>query len=91
MDRDQSAARGTALGVPNPRIEDEAAWIITRAEAACRLAPQQRAYVNTLGIARYRMEMYREAVVTLGQSEKIGGAKGLGSLPSDLAFLAMAQ
>jgi WD40 repeat protein len=63
---------------------------LVQAEAACRLAPGQGLYLHTLGIAQYRLEMYREAVDTLTQSEKIHSAQPPGSLPSDLAFLAMA-
>jgi serine/threonine protein kinase/WD40 repeat protein/Flp pilus assembly protein TadD len=38
------------------------------AERAVMLAPEERYYVNTLGVARYRNEQYEEAVRTLEKS-----------------------
>ncbi len=59
------------------------------AEAACRLVPKAAAYLNTLGVAQYRVGNYRAAVETLGSSA-INAADPRGSVPADLAFLAMA-
>ncbi len=61
-----------------------------QAQAARRLAPKQGAYLNTLGIAQYRLGKYQEAVATLTQSERFHTTQGQGSPPADLAFLTMA-
>ena len=61
------------------------------AEAACRLVPKAAAYLNTLGVAQYRVGNYRAAVETLGSADAINAADPRGSVPADLAFLAMAQ
>jgi dipeptidyl aminopeptidase/acylaminoacyl peptidase len=66
------------------------ALALRQAEAAVRLDPGDGNILNTLGVAQYRMGQYAEAVATLTQSDKINAEKG-GSLPADLAFLAMAQ
>jgi hypothetical protein len=55
------------------------------AEAACRLEPDQGSFVNTLGVAHYRIGQYQKALDTLQRSSKLNG----GSQPEDLAFLAM--
>jgi hypothetical protein len=66
----------------------QALW---HAEVVCRLDPQNGAYLNTLGVARYRLGEYREAVETLTRSDQLNAPKHQGSIPADLAFLAMAQ
>ena len=58
------------------------------AEAACRYQPNSGAVLNTLGVAQYRSELYREALDTLTAPSN---DLNKGSQPSDLAFLAMAQ
>jgi tetratricopeptide (TPR) repeat protein len=60
---------------------------LRQAEAACRLGPDNVYYLNTLGVAYYRMGKYQEALDTLGQSDKLQQE----SIPEDLAFIAMAQ
>jgi WD40 repeat protein/predicted Ser/Thr protein kinase len=59
-------------------------------EAAVRAAPGDGAILNTLGVAQYRTGRYAESLTTLTRSEKFNATND-GSLPSDLAFLAMAQ
>ena len=62
-----------------------------RAEAACRINPKSGVYLNTLGVAQYRVGRFREALETLSRSEKLNTV-ALGRCdPSDLAFQAMAQ
>jgi WD40 repeat protein len=56
------------------------------AEAACRLRPGDAAFLNTLGVAQYRLGLVDSAVATLTRSN----ALNQGREPSDLAFLAMA-
>jgi len=48
-------------------------------------------YLNTLGIAQYRVGQYRAAVDTLARSEAINSTPANGSHPADLAFLTMAR
>jgi tetratricopeptide (TPR) repeat protein len=89
----------------NPLQLNNAAWQIVRAaggtneanalalrqaEAAVQAAPGHGPYLNTLGVAHYRMGNYGKALQTLTQSEKLN-AKQRGIQPADLAFLAMAQ
>ena len=89
----------------NPRQLNKAAWQIVRAaggtdeanalalrqaEAAVQAEPGNGFYLNTLGIAHYRLADYAKALQTLTQSEKLI-ATNEGSHPADLAFLAMAQ
>jgi Flp pilus assembly protein TadD len=88
----------------DPRVLNEAAWMVVRsrdagkdastaalrrAEAAVRLAPGDGGILNTLGIAHYRLGDYAKALETLEQSEKLNAAKG--PLPADLAFVVMAH
>jgi tetratricopeptide (TPR) repeat protein len=70
----------------DPRVYRLAvAW----AESACRLAPNDGRYLNTLGVALYRVGKYKQALETLSKSEKLNAILFRGSHPSDLAFLAM--
>ena len=56
------------------------------AEAACRVAPDNQSYINTLGVAQYRAGRYQEAWDTLTRAVRIRPG-----LPVDQAFLAMAK
>jgi WD40 repeat protein len=47
-------------------------------------------YLNTLGVAHYRLGEYDKALETLLRSEKLNATEG-GSHPGDLAFLAMTK
>jgi tetratricopeptide (TPR) repeat protein len=64
---------------------------LREAEAASRLKPGIVNYVNTLGVAQYRVCKYKEALDTLTRSDKMNSAQGRNSIPDDLAFLAMAH
>jgi tetratricopeptide (TPR) repeat protein len=61
---------------------------LLRAEEACRLAPDNGVCLNTLGLAQYRLGHFKQAVETLSRSKELNFN---GSLPADLAFLAMAH
>jgi hypothetical protein len=61
------------------------------AETASKLEPQNGSYLNTLGVAEYRMSKYRDALDTLIRSELIDAGTPKGGEPSNLAFQAMAQ
>jgi WD40 repeat protein/serine/threonine protein kinase len=69
---------------------DAYAWALRRAEAAARMAPRDGYMVNTLGIAQYRTGAYAEALATLTRAERLNAIEA-GSMPRDLAWLAMAQ
>ncbi len=60
------------------------------AEVACRLRPDTGSYLNTLGVAQFRLGRYADAVATLLQSDQINRKDQGGSSAADLAFLAMA-
>jgi hypothetical protein len=61
------------------------------AEAACRLKPGEGTYLNTLGVAQYRVGRYRDCLTTLTQAEPLNAERLQSSVPGDLAFLAMAH
>jgi uncharacterized protein HemY len=63
------------------------------AESACNLArnPDNGEYLNTLGVAQYRVGQYQQAVETLSRSNKLNTRRFQTSVPGDLAFLAMAH
>jgi tetratricopeptide (TPR) repeat protein len=91
---------------PTPLSLNDASWAIVRephavaaryrralrwAEEACRRQPGNGAYLNTLGVAHYRNGQYVEALASLTQAEPLNAKTYRGSIPGDLAFLAMAH
>jgi tetratricopeptide (TPR) repeat protein len=64
---------------------------LRQAEAVCRLYPQEGFFLTTLGVAQYRVGQWKEALETLTRADRINRVESRGSLPADLAFLAMAQ
>ena len=60
-------------------------------EDACQLEPTNGIYLNTLGVAYYRVGNYEKALATLLRSDQINKTQPQGSQPADLAFLAMTQ
>ncbi len=90
----------------DPMLLNNTSWMIAResrrpaedyrralryAEAACRLAPRESSFINTLGVARYRAGKYRDALADLTRSMKLNAQQFGGSIPADLAFLAMTR
>lgn len=84
------------------RSMNNLAWIIARsadagirnhqraaiiAEKAVELAPQNRAYLNTLGVAHYRVGDWKAAIAALEKSMAVSG----GGDANDWLVLAMAQ
>ncbi len=68
---------------------------LRQAETACRLAstedPSYPRYVNTLGVAQYRVGQHAEALASLTKADTLLSARSKGGEPSNLAFLALAQ
>ena len=64
---------------------------VERAEVACRLMPFQGSYQTTLGMALYRLGKYQEALTTLTHADELNQEAPGGSVPADLAFLAMTR
>jgi WD40 repeat protein len=64
---------------------------VRQAQAACRLSPQNRAYLITLGMAHYRVKDYQEALDTLLHARRFHSDTSDTSPPAFLAFLAMTQ
>jgi tetratricopeptide (TPR) repeat protein len=64
---------------------------LRQAKAACRLSPADGNHLNTLGVAQYRAGKYADALATLTRSDQLNAHPPNGSIPSDLAFIALAQ
>src|SRR5439155_612967 len=60
-------------------------------QAACQLEPGKGVYLTTLGVAYYRVGNHDKALETLRRSDQINQRRSQGSVPADLAFLAMTQ
>jgi len=90
----------------NPLALNELAWDLVQlpgremsgyrkalrySEEACQLEPTNGVYLNTLGVAYYRVGNSEKALETLLRSNPINRTRFQGSIPSDLAFLAMTQ
>ena len=61
------------------------------AEEACQLEPESGFHLNTLGVVYYRLGSYEKALDVLSRSDRINALRDKGSVPADLAFLAMAH
>jgi hypothetical protein len=53
--------------------------------------PEYGIHLNTLGVAQYRSEKYQEALETLAKADRLNSTSFGGSIPADLAFIAMAH
>ena len=51
--------------------------------------PFEGSYHTTLGMAQYRLGKYQEALTTLTHADELNQDAQGGSVPADLAFLAM--
>jgi WD40 repeat protein len=58
---------------------------------ACSRGQENGFYLNTLGVAQYRLGHYDQALKTLTRSDQINTAQQGRSLVADVAFLAMAE
>jgi tetratricopeptide (TPR) repeat protein len=99
-----AALRRSRLTRGNAQMADNRAWGLARtpnrsaaeyrsayelAEIAWRSDPEDRAYVNTLGVALYRLGRYPEALEMLERSARLNASPMAGRIPEELAFLAM--
>jgi tetratricopeptide (TPR) repeat protein len=72
------------------RSAEQYAEALRLAAEITQIQPESGYYMNTLGVAQYRVGRFQEAVESLTRSESLN-AKQIGSPhPVDLAFLAMA-
>jgi len=55
------------------------------------MAPDEGTFLNTLGVALYRVGQYAESLRTLHRSDELNSKRSGNSLPSDIAFQAMAH
>lgn len=65
------------------RSEQEYRHALALAERACAIEPNGT-YLNTLGVAQYRLGMYQEAFETLTRADELNQG-----IPEDVVFLAM--
>jgi serine/threonine protein kinase/tetratricopeptide (TPR) repeat protein len=72
---------------PDARAEDYQR-ALRLAQAACRIKPEDGNYLNTLGVAQYRVGQFAEALATLNRSVTLNVVDGAPE-PVDVAFLAM--
>src|SRR5262249_41480491 len=64
---------------------------LRRAEAACRLWPENGAYLNTLGLAYYRLGQYRETEAALRPGEPLNTLPFARPWPRELALRPLLQ
>jgi WD40 repeat protein/serine/threonine protein kinase len=62
-----------------------------RAETACALDPENWMCLNTLGVAQYRLQNFREALKSFTDADRVYHQIYKRSHPANLAFEAMAQ
>jgi hypothetical protein len=66
-------------------------WGLRLAEKACKLKPDIGLWLNTLGVAQYRVGQFHEALATLTEADKLNAVSFKSSIVADLAFLAMSH
>jgi dipeptidyl aminopeptidase/acylaminoacyl peptidase len=84
-----SAAWKIAISPDRPSQEYDRA--LRYAEAANRLRPDSGTFMKGLGVAQYRTGKYADAVETLTRTDPVFPARAGGSVPTNLAFIAMAH
>jgi WD40 repeat protein len=94
MPEDLNSASWATVRAPNRKPESYE-LALRQASAACQAAPNDGRYLNTLGVAQYRVGRYKEATETLARSGNLNTTRADGSkstsLPADIAFLAMSH
>jgi tetratricopeptide (TPR) repeat protein len=74
-------------GLPADKYQSALKLIIE----ANSVVPDYGTYLNTLGIAQYRVQKYKEAQATLARSTSLNASRFSGRSPYDLVFLAMTR
>jgi WD40 repeat protein/serine/threonine protein kinase len=64
---------------------------LSQAEAACEHAPEEGYCLTGLGMARYRLGKYAEALQALTRADRLNAELPGGPFPADLALLALTQ
>jgi len=77
----------TQLGLPAAKYQSA----LELAVEANSLVPGYGEYLNTLGVAQYRVQKYKEAQATLARSTSLNASRFRGWSPYDLVFLAMTR
>jgi tetratricopeptide (TPR) repeat protein len=77
----------TQLGLPAAKYQSA----LELAVEANSLVPGYGEYLNTLGVAQYRVQKYKEAQATLARSTSLNASRFSGWSPYDLVFLAMTR
>jgi tetratricopeptide (TPR) repeat protein len=70
---------------------EDLALACRRAETACALDAENWMYLNTLGVAQYRLQNFRDALKSFTDSDRVYQQIYKRSHPANLAFKAMAQ
>ncbi len=76
------------VSVPG-RSRGEYESALRTARSVCENVPDDGWFLNTLGVAEYRVGNYAEAVATLARSRHLNRESHKSDVPGDLAFLAM--
>jgi tetratricopeptide (TPR) repeat protein len=63
---------------------------LIRAEAVCEQWPAEHSFINTLGVAQYRVGQDEKAIASLLESDRLNRQNGGTTQADDAAFLAMA-
>ncbi len=85
-----NSASWRIVSVPRA-TKEQYQWGLRLAEKTCQLQPKAGLYLNTLGVAQYRNDRPKDALLTLTQADQLNSAKANRSIPADLAFLAMSH
>jgi WD40 repeat protein/serine/threonine protein kinase len=85
--------RGASWLVVRQAGAEETSYLqaLRQAETACQLIPKHGGLLRTRGVAQYRVGKYAEAVASLTEADQLGAPARGGSMPVDLAFLALAH
>ncbi len=92
VESSRQLAQASSIVLGRPGAEAAAyASALRLAERACASAPYDGSYQTLVGMGRYRMGKYPEALAAFTQAEALNAAAGAEVAPADLAFLAMTQ
>jgi len=83
-----NAASWPVVRLPRAHMDDYR-WALEKARLAVEYKPGDAAYLNTLGVAQYRVGEYEKALETLRRSDDVNSTSRNGTRPEDVAFIAM--